>query len=1070
MKRFAYYLGLVAALVVSCSVQEENIESPLQDDVVFYASFEQPAEGTKVYVNKDLYLRWTADDRVSIFNKITYNQQYKFLGETGDNAGGFNKVDAAEFVTGNPIPHVVSVYPYQEGTKISEDEVITLTLPAEQHYAENTFGLGANTMISVSEDNVLQYKNVCGYLRISLYGEGVSVSSITLKGNNGEKLAGKTTVTLLENGTPTVKMADDATTEIILDCKKSVVLGPSHENCTDFWFVLPPVSFVSGFTIIVKGEDGESFTKSTRNPVTITRNVLSKMSPFEVELDSTQPTNIIYYTSTDGEIVSPHNSKAFGVKLVSNDYADGVGIMVFEGDLTIIGNSAFSYCETLKTIELPSTVETIDSYAFQSCIALANVILPNHLTQIGQRAFSGCKELSSIILPEGLTLIGDSAFSGCSSLNTVTIPRSLTEISGYLFSGCTSLSSISLPDTITNIWDSAFRYCSNLTSINLPPGITEISNFTFSYCTSLTDIIIPDGVTRIGSDAFSNCTALTGNLTIPNTVTSIGTSAFMSCTGLTSVTVLPTTPPKLGNSAFSNFIGSILVPVDRVNAYKDAEGWSVYSNRIAGIGISYIYYTSTDGNIVNPKNETAFGNLRIVSNTYTEGMGVITIAGNLTTLSAMAFLEQTTLKSIIIPESVTNIGAYAFYNCTNLVRIDVCPLTPPIGGEKMFTNTGSCLIYIPLGCEDAYVNAEYWADYALRMRVEGDNSSLAYSSSDYSHDGEVLLLQQSTIGRGINLIFMGDGFLDKDMENGGKYEQRMREAMEQFFVYEPYKSLRNRFNVYTVKVVSQNSIYWDENSNRRLTYEKDNSIMYRTELSTEYGNMVPNPYHQPLKICTICNTKELVGRSFCSMNATGWASCIIYDPNGNVLNHEFGGHGFGLLWDEYEERTGTFTEKSRLDDEYTNYGWGGNVDWRSNPDEVRWARLLKDTRYSQEGLGVYEGAYLYSYGIYRSSDNSMMRHHDSPFNAPSREQIYKNIMKYSEGDAWVYDYEEFVKADESGRAEAAKAFEAQHLNRMSAISYRQEEFHCPPILIDETVKDVGVDNDGNVILIRASTR
>ena len=145
MKRIALYFGIAAALVASCSLQEEDIKAPQQDDVVYYASFEQPAQdGTRVYANEDLLLRWTADDRVSIFGQNTYNQQYKFMGETGDNSGGFSKVDVAEYVTGNPISHTVSVYPYQSSTKITEDEVVTLTLPAVQHYAENTFGLGAN--------------------------------------------------------------------------------------------------------------------------------------------------------------------------------------------------------------------------------------------------------------------------------------------------------------------------------------------------------------------------------------------------------------------------------------------------------------------------------------------------------------------------------------------------------------------------------------------------------------------------------------------------------------------------------------------------------------------------------------------------------------------------------------------------------------------------------------------------------------------------------------------------------------------------------------------------------------
>ena len=285
MKRIALYFGAAVALAASCSVQEEDFKTPQQEDVIYYASFEQPAEeGTRVYANEDLLLRWTADDRVSIFGKNTFNQQYKFIGETGDNSGGFSKVDGAEYVTGNPISHTVSVYPYQTGTKITEDEVITLTLPAEQHYAENTFGLGANTMVSVSENNFLQYKNVGGYLVLKLYGNGVSVSSITLKGNNGEKLAGKATVTMPLDGTPSVVMADDAITTVTLTCEKPVQLGLTEEESTQFWFVIPPVSFEEGFTVTVTNSAGESYVKSTTKSYSISRSTLSRMSALKVDL------------------------------------------------------------------------------------------------------------------------------------------------------------------------------------------------------------------------------------------------------------------------------------------------------------------------------------------------------------------------------------------------------------------------------------------------------------------------------------------------------------------------------------------------------------------------------------------------------------------------------------------------------------------------------------------------------------------------------------------------------------------------------------------------------------------
>ena len=283
MKRFALYLGITSALVASCSLQEKDFDSPQQDDVVFYASFEQPAEETRVYANENLLLRWTADDRVSIFNKITYNQEYRFIGQTGDYEGGFNKVDDPEFMTGSEITHVVSVYPFQRQTRVSENEVITVSLPAEQSYEQNSFGLGANTMVSVSSGNLLQYKTVGGFLVVNLYGKDVSVSSITLKGNNGEILAGDATVTMPLNGTPSAAISDNATTEITLTCATPVQVGASAEESTQFWFVIPPVTFSKGFTITVREYTGEVIEKSTGKSITIDRNKLSKMSPIEVE-------------------------------------------------------------------------------------------------------------------------------------------------------------------------------------------------------------------------------------------------------------------------------------------------------------------------------------------------------------------------------------------------------------------------------------------------------------------------------------------------------------------------------------------------------------------------------------------------------------------------------------------------------------------------------------------------------------------------------------------------------------------------------------------------------------------
>ena len=142
------------------------------------------------------------------------------------------------------------------------------------------------------------------------------------------------------------------------------------------------------------------------------------------------------------------------------------------------------------------------------------------------------------------------------------------------------------------------------------------------------------------------------------------------------------------------------------------------------------------------------------------------------------------------------------------------------------------------------------------------------------------------------------------------------------------------------------------------------------------------------------------------------------------------------------------------------------MDWRSNPEKVRWAHFLKDPRYSHEGLGVFEGGYLYPSGIYRATENSMMRYNDAAFNAPSREQIYKCIMKYSEGDDWVYDYEVFAKADERGRIEAAEVLGSWKGPQRRDMPQKVEELDCPPFFIDRTVKEVGMDKNGEIIIVQ----
>lgn len=525
MKRLILF-ALAILILGACSTKEIDFQVPIQDDVMFYASFEQPADiDTKVYANEDLLLRWTADDRVSIFNKLTYNQEYKFTGQTGANAGGFKKVDYDEFVTGNAISHVVSVYPYQETTTITEGEVINLTLPAEQKYAENTFGLGANTMVSISDDNVLQYKNVGGYLMFKLYGEGVSVSSISLKGNNGERLAGLATVSIPLGGLPSVNMTNDAGKEVTLVCDTPIRIGTTPETATAFWLVVPPTAFTNGFTLTVKDHLYGIFEKKTTKSIEVSRNALSKMSAIEVLVDP--PGEAIVFAD-----------QVLKERLVANYDTNG------DGEL--------SYKEAASLTSIEQAVRSI-----KTVVSFDELQFFTGLTSDLSSYFTDWASLVSIVLPDGISGIGSQAFQGCSSLQSIVLPDNISYISIEAFNK-SGLTDIIIPAKVKSIGESAFK------------------------STPIERVILPEGLERIGRYAFQVCKQL-NSITFPKSLLSIGDFGF-DLSGLQVITCLSTTPPTIGRYTFQYCpINTIYVPAESVDAYKYDVHWCYYADYIQAI-------------------------------------------------------------------------------------------------------------------------------------------------------------------------------------------------------------------------------------------------------------------------------------------------------------------------------------------------------------------------------------------------------------------------------------------------------------------------------------------------------
>lgn len=292
-----------------------------------------------------------------------------------------------------------------------------------------------------------------------------------------------------------------------------------------------------------------------------------------------------------------------------------------------------------------------------------------------------------------------------------------------------------------------------------------------------------------------------------------------------------------------------------------------------------------------------------------------------------------------------------------------------------------------------------------------------YTSSDYSKDGEVVTLQEATEGTGIDLVFMGEGFVDKAMGAGGAYEQKMNEAMEQFFKVEPYKSLRNRFTVKAVKVVSPNAEFLSD---------AKHTINQSDEIAFKYAQNAVGTDADKAMVVVVYNVEASVGRSYTTLYYDDKGSFVAYCMDGvsTVLNHEVGGHGIAHLADEYvepgNESLSLPTErKNELDEAHSSKGWYMNVDYNLGSQSV-WKDYLTDSRYTSENIGSYEGAFLYGKGCYRPTENSMMRYNDTPFNAPSREAIYKRVMTLSD-PSYKYSHEDFVEFDLATSKSASQA-------------------------------------------------
>lgn len=542
------FLASMALLLVGCAEDSgiDNTQPILNSGRPFVATIEN--NQTRAHV-EGLSIVWDDEDVVSVLDGVG-NLQYKYSDESGEFAPVNSGVSTYD---------VYAIYPYGSGNSV-QDGTISLTLPAEQTYAENSFGQGANTMVAKLDGDKLCFKNVGAYLELKLYGTNIKVKSITLRGNKGEQLSGDARVSFDANGVPTYEWAEggEANTSITLTCpEEGVTVGDTEQDATSFWFVVPPQTFEDGFTITVVDSEDKIYQKSKSadamaEGIALERNTVQPMAP--LSLDAIAPVNEILCYDADGNeyplVIEMDETMSFSVEnfLPIEISTDSEGNFVASGEYLEVRAA-------IQSITIPEGVTSIDMAALAGCVNLTSVELPESLETIGMGAFAMCQRLESVEIPESVNIIGDLAFMGCASLESVDLSDNLERMGTATFAGCTSLESVTIPNSVEGSLHSTFSGCTSLTEVSLGESIVELNHSVFSGCTALESITIPANIEEIEEGVFSGCTLLKDVIFAEGSkLRFIWNSTFEGCTSLESIIL----PASLGgdSEADDSFVGS----------------------------------------------------------------------------------------------------------------------------------------------------------------------------------------------------------------------------------------------------------------------------------------------------------------------------------------------------------------------------------------------------------------------------------------------------------------------------------------------------------------------------------
>ena len=440
MKRFVFILASSLAFVLglagSCAgIDTQAIASVLTEELLTIHAVSADTPDTKTIL-QDGHTYWVPGDEINVFYGTQSSGKFTSvntqLARSADFQGIIGVVEGHAEASNEPL-FFWGVYPYN-AANTCEGNSVSLTIATDQEAAEGTFANGLNAAVAKSYGLKFSFFNVGSFFIFSVGQSGIV--SATLRGNNGENLAGKVRVSMDSDDRPACTVIQGS------DYIKMVSPAGGFVPGKEYRMVLIPQTLENGYSLTLqKGSSYAVFTKTGSS--SFARNTgRSKLNAdqglvFSGEITFTDATVkslcvANWDTDHDGKLSFEEAAAVTDLGTVF----EGTSITSFDElqyftNLTAIPSNAFQGCSQLTHIVIPNSVQTIGENAFKDCTSLTEITIPANVTSIGAKAFSNCPNLLSMQLePTAPPTLGNSNALSTGGALIIRVPESAADAYG----------------------------------------------------------------------------------------------------------------------------------------------------------------------------------------------------------------------------------------------------------------------------------------------------------------------------------------------------------------------------------------------------------------------------------------------------------------------------------------------------------------------------------------------------------------------------------------------------------------------------------------------------------------